>query len=91
MKNLYTLKFKKKLGNTLLEKLLFLLSLRYAIACHAITVTNYRFTWCNVVINVMFNPVKPLLIISERPVKNKQCGKRHTVKLFFSNYLGQIV
>jgi hypothetical protein len=35
--------------------LVLLLSVRYAVACHAITVTNYRFTWCSVLINVVFN------------------------------------
>jgi hypothetical protein len=32
-----------------------LLLVWYAIACYTITVTNYRFTWCGV---VMFNTVK---------------------------------
>jgi hypothetical protein len=38
---------------------------------HAITFTNYRFTWCSVVINVMFNTVKPSSIVSEGTVKYK--------------------
>jgi hypothetical protein len=25
------------------------------VACHTITVTDYRFTWCSVVMNVIFN------------------------------------
>jgi hypothetical protein len=62
MKNLCNSKF-KKLADTLLGKLVLLLSVWYAIACHAITVTNYP-SWCSVV-------MKPLSIISERTVKNK--------------------
>jgi hypothetical protein len=65
-------KIKKKLANNLLEKLVLLLLVWYAIACHAITVTNLHFTWCSVVINLMFNTVKPLSIFSERNIKNKQ-------------------
>jgi len=33
-----------------MKKLVLLLSVRYAVACHAITLT-----WCSVVINVIFN------------------------------------
>jgi hypothetical protein len=41
-------------------------------ACHTITATNCHFTWCSVVINVLFNAVKRLSTVSERIVKNKQ-------------------
>jgi hypothetical protein len=70
--NIYNSKLKKKLANNLLEKLVLLLLVWYAIACHAITVTNLHFTWYSVVINLMFNTVKPLSIFSERNIKNKQ-------------------
>jgi hypothetical protein len=66
MKNLYNSKLKKV---NLLEKLVLLLLVQNAITCHAITVTNYHFTWCSAMINVMFNTVKPLSIVSERTVK----------------------
>jgi hypothetical protein len=69
IKNFYN--SNKKLAN-LLEKLVLLLSVRYAATCHTIPVINHCFTWCGVVINVMFNTVKPLLIVSERTAKNKQ-------------------
>jgi hypothetical protein len=59
-------------SDNFLEKLVLFLSMQYAIAYHAITVTNYHFMWCGVMINVMFNTVKPLFIISERTTKNKQ-------------------
>jgi hypothetical protein len=55
MMNLYNSKSFKKLANSLLRKLVLLLSVQYAVACHAITVTNYCFTWCSVVINVIRN------------------------------------
>jgi len=58
------------LVNSLLEKLVLLLLIQYSIARHAITVTNYYFMWCSVVINVI-NTVKPLSIVSERTEKNK--------------------
>jgi hypothetical protein len=32
-----------------------LILVQYAVTCHTITVTNYRLTWCGVVINVIFN------------------------------------
>jgi hypothetical protein len=54
-----------------LKKLVLLLLVWYAITCHVITVTNYHFTWCSVVINVMFNTVKPPTIVSERTAKHK--------------------
>jgi hypothetical protein len=73
----------EKKANNLLEKLILLLSVQSAIACLTITVTNYRFMWCSVVINMTFNTVKPLSIISERTTKN-EC-----VKLFILNYLGR--
>jgi hypothetical protein len=57
IKNLYNLIF-FKLANSLLELLILV---RYAVACHAITVTNHRFTWCCVVINVMCNTVEGCL------------------------------
>jgi hypothetical protein len=71
MKNFYNSKIKKKKANNLLEKLVWLLSVRYAVACHAITVTNYHFTWCTLVLNVIFNTVKSLSIVSEGTAKNK--------------------
>jgi hypothetical protein len=55
-----------------MEKLVLFLLVRYAIVCHAITVANYHFAWCSVVINVMSNAVKPLAIISDMTAKNKQ-------------------
>jgi hypothetical protein len=66
---------------------------QYAVACHAITVTNYRFTWCIIVINVMFNTVKPLAIVFERSMKNKQWmrEKIDLGQLIILNYLGRIV
>jgi hypothetical protein len=64
--------FKKKVGNSLLEKLVLLLSVQYAIPCHAITVTKYHFVWYSVVINVSFNTVKLLPIVSERTAENKR-------------------
>jgi hypothetical protein len=72
MKNLHNKTFFLKLANSLLEKLLLLLLVRYAITRRAIRVKNYHFTWCSVVINLMFNTLKPLSIISERTMKNKQ-------------------
>jgi hypothetical protein len=57
--------FLKALANNLLEKLVLLLSVQYVIACHVITVTNYHLTWYSVVINEIFNTVKPLSIVSE--------------------------
>jgi hypothetical protein len=71
----------------MLEKLVLLLSVRYAIACHAITVTNYRITWCIVVINVMFNTVKTLSIIFEGNAKNKQMREGIYFELFRENYV----
>jgi hypothetical protein len=71
MKNLCNSAFFLKLAKYLLEKIVLLLSVQYAIACHAITVTNYHFMWCSVVIEVMFNTVKPPSVISERTAKNK--------------------
>jgi hypothetical protein len=86
MKNVCKSKLKKKLANSLLEKLVLLLSVWYAVACHSITVTNYRFTWCTVVINVMFNTVKPLSIISKRTAEiNNECGEVTYFKLFEEN------
>jgi hypothetical protein len=92
MKNLYNSNFKEeKLANSVLEKLVLLLSVQYAISCHAISVTDYNFMWYSVVINVMFNTVKPLSIVSKRSVTNKQIqetiGAR---KLFISNCLRRI-
>jgi hypothetical protein len=52
MKNLYSSKFNK--ANNLFKKLLLFLSVQNLVACHAITLTNYRFKWCSVVINVIF-------------------------------------
>jgi hypothetical protein len=69
MKNLYN--SIKKMATNLLETLVLLLSVQYAVACHTITVTNYHFTWHIVVINVVFNTVKPLSVVSERIAKNK--------------------
>jgi len=37
------------------KTLVLILSVRYMVAYHAITVTNYHFKWSSVVINVMFN------------------------------------
>jgi hypothetical protein len=61
------------------------------------SVTDYHFTWCNAVINVMFNPVKPLSIISERTAKNKQllwennrCGKVICFQLFWGKLYGNV-
>jgi hypothetical protein len=42
--------------------------------------------WCSVVMNFMFNTLKPLPIISERTVKNNEAGR-----LFFPNYLEGII
>jgi hypothetical protein len=69
-----------------------LLSVRYSIACHTITVTNYNFTWCSVVMNVMFNTVKSLSFL-KGPLKiNDECRKMIDAgKLFVSNYLRRIV
>jgi hypothetical protein len=72
MEDLYIYIFFKKVGNSLLEKLVLLLSVQYAIPSHAITVTKYRFMWYSVVINVSFNTVKLLSIISERTAENKR-------------------
>jgi hypothetical protein len=87
MRNLYTTFF--KLANNLLEKLILLPLVRYATACHAITVINYRLTWCSVVINVMVITVTPLSIVSERTRKiNDECKKtKDAGKLFIFNYL----
>jgi hypothetical protein len=38
-----------------LKKLVLLLLVRYVVTHHVITVTNYHFTWCSVVMNVIFN------------------------------------
>jgi hypothetical protein len=67
-----------------MPKLVLLLSVRYAITCLAITVTSCHFTWCSVVINVMFNTVKPLSIVSdERTSKiNDERGKVVYFELF---------
>jgi hypothetical protein len=81
----------KKIAYNLLEELVLLLSARYLVACYAITVTNYCFTWYSVVINVMFNTVKPLSIITQRTLENKRmrgndsCGKVTYFKLFGEN------
>jgi hypothetical protein len=53
MKNLYSSKFKKRQQFT--KQFVLPLSVQYAVTCHAIAVTNYNFTWCSVVINVIFN------------------------------------
>jgi hypothetical protein len=55
MKTPYNPKFILKMANNLLKKLVLLLSVLYAVACHAITVTNYCFTWCSVVIKAILN------------------------------------
>jgi hypothetical protein len=50
-------------------------------SCLSPSLSQISFTLCSVVINVMFNTVKPLSIISERMTKNKwmwedkRCGK----------------
>jgi hypothetical protein len=54
----------KKLAMNLLQKLVLLLSVQYAVACHDI-----NSTCCSVMINVMFNTVKHLSIVSERAIK----------------------
>jgi hypothetical protein len=79
-------------ANNLLEKLVLLLFVQYVVACHAISVTIYHLTWCSVVINVIFNAVKPLSIISEGTAKNKQwlqendsCGQVTYFKLCGEN------
>jgi hypothetical protein len=90
-----TLQFriKKEKANNVLEKLVLLQSVWYAITCHIISITNYHFTWCSVVINVMFNAVKPLSIVSERTAINKdKCGKTIDVaKLFILNYFERTI
>jgi hypothetical protein len=54
-------------------------------------VTHYRFTWFSVVINLDFNTVKPLAIVSEgsainkRMRKNDSCGKVIYLELFGEN------
>jgi hypothetical protein len=55
------------------------------VACHAITVTNYRFTWCSVVINVTFNTVKPLSVSEGSAKKNNKRGKVIYFELFGEN------
>jgi hypothetical protein len=52
--------------------LVLLVLVQYEITCHTFTITNYRFMWCSVVINAMFNTVKPLSIVSKRNTKNKR-------------------
>jgi hypothetical protein len=91
MKNLYNSVF-FLLANILLEKFVLLLLVRYAVAYYAVAVTHYCFTLCSVVINVTFNTVKPLSIISERTMKNKQwmpennvCGEVIYFELFEKN------
>jgi hypothetical protein len=66
------IQIEKEKANYFLEKLVLLLLVQYAIACHDITVTNYHFMWCSVVITQMFNTAKHPSIISERTMKNKQ-------------------
>jgi hypothetical protein len=56
MKNLCNSNLLKKLASSLLKELVLLLLLKYAVTCRAITVKNYHFIWCTVVINVIFNP-----------------------------------
>jgi hypothetical protein len=46
---------KKTFTNSLLKKLVLLLLVWYAVSCHTITVTNYHFMWCSIVINVIFS------------------------------------
>jgi hypothetical protein len=73
----------------MLEKLVLLILVLYAIACHA--VTKYCVTWCSVVIHVMFNTVKLLYVVFEKTDKNKpmwenyRCGKVIYFKLFMKN------
>jgi hypothetical protein len=89
-KNLYNSNL-KKIANNLLEKIVLLISVLNAIACDAITVKNYHFMWCSLVINVMFNTQKLLSIISERIAENKRmrendrCMKVICIKLFRKN------
>jgi hypothetical protein len=64
MKNLYNSKLKKITNKNLLKKSVLLLSVQYVVTCHAITVTNYRFT-CGVVINVIFNKYFSIIIWGE--------------------------
>jgi hypothetical protein len=71
MKNLYNSKLKKE-ANNLLEKTVLLLTVQYAVTCHAITVINYHFTWCSVMINMISNAVNPLSIVPEGTTKSKQ-------------------
>jgi hypothetical protein len=54
MKNLYKLKF-NKFANNAFKKLVLLLLVPHAVACHAITATNYHVMLCSVVINAIFN------------------------------------
>jgi hypothetical protein len=54
MKNLYNSHVKKS-ANNFLKKLVLFLLMQYAATCHTITLTNYHFTWCSGVINVIFN------------------------------------
>jgi hypothetical protein len=85
MKNLYN-SYLKKIVNMLLEKLVLLIWVLYAVACHS--VTKYCFTWCSVVIHVMFNTVKLSYIVFEKTDKNKQMWKIIDAgKSFISNYL----
>jgi hypothetical protein len=50
MNNIYNSKEKM---NNLWKKLVLLLLLLYAVTCHTITVTNYHFTLCSIVKNVI--------------------------------------
>jgi hypothetical protein len=51
-------------------------------------VTNYCFTWYSVVINLMFNTLKPLSIFSERTAKkNMDVGKFQIIwEELYGNY-----
>jgi hypothetical protein len=53
MKNISDSEF-KKLANSLLRKFVFLLSCNVWLPVMP-SVTNYHFTWCSVVINVIFD------------------------------------
>jgi hypothetical protein len=53
MKNLYN--SNKKLVKNSLKKLTLLLLVLYVVVCHAITVTNYYYIWCSVMINEIFS------------------------------------
>jgi hypothetical protein len=55
LRRMSTIQIFKNNWQTTYFKNLLLLSVQKVVACHAITVTNYRFRWCSAVINVICN------------------------------------